>query len=505
MLKKPLYSYVRVKKLCKMGDIDEMARHAARQHAGRIRADADPLHRALAWRIAPQSEACPKGEIAGFVPAPDGDKIPDLVDLRAAYTLQQQRTGARVRRGVKQCRVLHLLVGVSPALVREFGGLHDIANPGNRTLAKAVLSWGKETFGEDAPIAMRLDVDEAGGAVVDLFVMPTKELPLGRKRAELDADGQPTGREIQPKALYVAPSAVLDDVAAARKVKRHRNWTALQDSWNEYARAHVDPRLKRGTRKKALGDDWLTPEAYGEKQDFEREVVQLKASRDETQAELAALQPALEEARRLRGGLPELRQVAVALRSEIPTLRADRDAARAERDRALRESAAATAERRALQDDLADIGPQLVMVRTDLEEARRQRDLARQEREEAQRGRVAAQAATQAARAELAELQPALTEARQASEDLPELRRTLDEARTALSVAQKAQADAEATTRRLLIYTRRVVRWLGRLLPHALTLTGELPPDVPPELEAVLPEWVAPADEPSSSSGPDGP
>ena len=33
-------------------------------------------------------------------------------------------------------------------------------------------------------------------------------------------------------------------IAAARKIRRHRNWSALQDSWNEHARAHIDSTLE---------------------------------------------------------------------------------------------------------------------------------------------------------------------------------------------------------------------------------------------------------------------
>ena len=445
-----MFSFVRVKSLKSMADIAEMAKHAARlgeSVEARTRTDANPKRLAIAWRIGEPSKKNPRGSRTGFVQAPkDGDEtIPDLVDLKAAYTWQTKRTGAKVRKGGKLVRVQHLLVGVSPDFLREAGDLHDSQNPKNIALMKEVLAWGRAAFGEDAPIAARLDLDEAGGAVVDLFLMPVRELTIGRPRL---VDGE----KVKPKGLYIAPSKAIDELAKKYDHKRRRNWSALQDSWNAHAKARLDARLERGERKEITGIEHLSPEAYGELKDLERAAAEAKASREAAQAdreeaavagdaarsELAELRPVLQEARQARADLPQLRR--------------ERQAAEKDRDRARREAheaEAALREQQAAEEVLAQVCREVA-------EAKAERD-------------------------------------------------RLDHG---LDLARAALAEATDRAHRAWAYVSELGSWLGDLLPRAAELVGRSPPPIPedlfPEPEPSSPSPADPNSSPTSRRS-DGP
>ena len=423
-----MFSYVVTKQLKTMADIAEMARHAARLGEtleGRVRTDADPDRRAIAWRIREPTEDDPATSITEYVREPEDDEtIQDVVDIRAAYTAQLKRTGAQVRKSQKLTRVLHLLVGVSPDYVREAGDLHSAQNLNNIALVETVRTWAEATFGEQAPIAWRLDCDERGGAVVDLFLMPTREMTIGRPRKVNGAKVWP-----EPK-LFVAPTAALDELARKYGHKRRRNWAALQDSWAEYAQEHLDERLERGTPQGISGVEHLSPEAYGELQDLEREVAEAKAADKAVQADRAEAEAARDAARselaELRPALREVRQA----RTDLPQLRRERQAAEVDRDRARREA----------------------------DEAETARDAARREQQAAEATR-----------------DQALRENAEAEAERNRLDHGLDRARAAL---------AEATDRahRSWAYVSELGSWLGDLLPRAAELVGRPPPQPPEDL-----------------------
>ena len=97
----------------------------------------------------------------------------DLCDRLKAWKAE---TGAR--ENPRGCSVLHSLVGVSPEWIEATGDLHDPKNPRVRKLLEAAVSWVERDIG--GVFAARIDLDERGGGIVDVFAAPVHNLKFGR-------------------------------------------------------------------------------------------------------------------------------------------------------------------------------------------------------------------------------------------------------------------------------------------------------------------------------------
>ena len=353
-----MYAYTRLLKLKTMGEVRDASLHAARRDEAavrRARPDADPACRALGWAVhMPRPE-----NVSGLsIPATtDKEPLPPAADYEAAYRAVRKKTGARERKGSHLA--MHLFACASPAWLEES---EDPAERRRRQnlLIKTAQEWAHETFGADALAAWRYDRDEAGSGVVDLIVVPVRDLRLGREKV-----GKPT----------VSTNRALEELCESVGVSLHAPARAMQTSWAAFAQARLDPRLKRGRpriethrehlpadvvredyverRRSAQAEAEAAVEAAAQAQadraraETARDEVQAdlarlapardkaKAAAESAQAELVELQPTLAEARQARADLPALRQEAAALRSELPTLRRDHDEARAERQAAI--------------------------------------------------------------------------------------------------------------------------------------------------------------------------
>jgi len=93
--------------------------------------------------------------------------------------------------------------------------------------------WADETFGENACIAARMDMDEKGSGVVDLVVVPVAESTTRGKTKTL----------------------VSVNKGLERAWGKCKSYSALQDSWSQYAKRHLDPALERGKPKAETGAD----------------------------------------------------------------------------------------------------------------------------------------------------------------------------------------------------------------------------------------------------------
>jgi hypothetical protein len=69
---------------------------------------------------------------------------------------------------------MQALCVVSPEWVKAVGDLHDPDNPRNRALFDQAKAWAESWAGKGAVFGARLDLDEAGGAVVDLMISPVR-------------------------------------------------------------------------------------------------------------------------------------------------------------------------------------------------------------------------------------------------------------------------------------------------------------------------------------------
>ncbi len=200
------FASVRVDKIG-VQQLGHQARHARREDSTaqiRVRPDAEP-GRSLSYR--PYS-------IAGA-----------RVDYVGDYERMKACRGARERKGTQP--LLHLLCQVSPSWIQQAGQLHDPENPRNQALFSAANEWSTELFGPGSVLAARLDLDERGGGVVDLFVAPVRRSKTG--------------------TLFLSSYQVLEELRLRRK--RRKSYSSLQDDWGEYC-AKLDPSLRRGREKR---------------------------------------------------------------------------------------------------------------------------------------------------------------------------------------------------------------------------------------------------------------
>ena len=217
---------IRVNKLTSIAQLRGQSLHAQRHDETgkmRVREDAEP-GAGLAWSKL------------------DGNDR----DYLAAFKVHKSETGAGERKGAPLA--LQAICVVSPEWVEKAGDLHDPDNPHNRQLFNQAKAWAESWAGDGAVFASRLDLDERGGAVVDLMISPVRE-----------SRGKP----------------VISTNKAMRELKEQtgeRNeYSALQTSWADWCAEHLDSEIVRGTRKEITQRQHMTPETYGAALDKARE------------------------------------------------------------------------------------------------------------------------------------------------------------------------------------------------------------------------------------------
>jgi hypothetical protein len=218
-----MFAWCRSKPITSIQYLNHQTRHARREDDSskpRIRADATP-GKALSW-------SCDDG------PKPD---------YAASFRTFKKSRGAGERKGAQLG--LHMLVGVSSEWVREAGGLHDPENPRNRQLLEAARTWA-DGWSNGGCYAARLDLDETGGAVVDLMIAPTAEQKHKSGKSK----------------LTVSVNKALEAVSLAHTGKKSKHYSALNTSWAEFALANLDPRLQRGRPKAETGAEHVGPDQY---------------------------------------------------------------------------------------------------------------------------------------------------------------------------------------------------------------------------------------------------
>lgn len=159
-------------------------------------------------------------------------------DYLGAFKAHKLELEARERKGAPLC--LQALCVVSPEWVKDAGDLHDPQNPRNRALFDQAKQWAESWAGKGAVFGARLDLDEAGGAVVDLMISPV--------------------RESRGKPVISTQKALVELKAATGE---RNEYSALQTSWAEWSKAHLDEAIERGTRREITRREHLSPETYG--------------------------------------------------------------------------------------------------------------------------------------------------------------------------------------------------------------------------------------------------
>jgi len=279
------YAFARCDRLKSLAELRKAQKHADRAKSARcvVRPGTNPIDDQVRWSLG----------------AGDG-----AFDLIAGWRLA--KGSARERAKAPIC--LHLILGVSPSWISTAGGLHDRTNPANVALFKAARNFVEREIGTVA--AARLDLDEVGGGVVDVFAVPI----FGRQR-RLRKDGTRSPENV----LEISANKAFARLCEVTGEKG--DYAALQTSWADYAQRHLDHRLARGERKSKTGRWHLETPAFKE---MMRRTTILKAEADAAQAvldQLKAERQALDEMRRSL----EWREASVARQEEQCRTEIDRE------------------------------------------------------------------------------------------------------------------------------------------------------------------------------------
>ena len=249
-----LFAFVRAEKISDLPELGRIASHGRRlDPTGKRRSD--PAR-------------------TPFTPAGSRYHPEDPLNLVAAFHAARAATGA-VPYG-NAAIGLHLLVGVSPDIIREAGDLHDPANPMNKALIEQAIAWADDVFGASSQLAWRLDLDETGGGVIDLILMPTRV-------ARMNASTEKT---------IISVHHALEAVRITHDTRT--SFAALQTSWAQHAKIHLDARLRRGEPKTETRREHIPPDIY--RKMCELTAAQVESDMSAREDDLAELEALAEEA-----------------------------------------------------------------------------------------------------------------------------------------------------------------------------------------------------------------
>lgn len=173
-------------------------------------------------------------------------------DYLAAFRAHKTELKAGERKNAPLA--MQALCVVSPEWVQAAGDLHDRANPRNIALFDQARAWAESWAGKGAVFGARLDLDEKGGAVVDLMIAPV--------------------RDSRAKPVISTQKALIELKAATGE---RNEYAALQTSWAEWCQQHLDQNITRGLRRALTARQHLSPETYGQVMDKAREAAQRPA------------------------------------------------------------------------------------------------------------------------------------------------------------------------------------------------------------------------------------
>lgn len=230
-------AYTRSKPVKNIQYLSAQSKHARREDKTsdlRVRDDAE-RGMSLSWTF----DDGPKPE---FLPRTAADK--KQPDYLSAFKTFKRENGVGERKGAQMG--LHLFVGVSPEWVKEGGDPHDPQNPRNQQLMKAAVDWANTW--SNGVYAARLDLDESGSSVVDLFIAPVRD------QKHKNGSSKPV----------VSVNKALEELSIEHFGKRSKHYSALNSSWSEYAALHLDPRLQRGDPKEETQRKHVPPDEYRE-------------------------------------------------------------------------------------------------------------------------------------------------------------------------------------------------------------------------------------------------
>lgn len=219
---------IRVNKINTIAQLRGLTHHAERaDEVGRARVrEGAVAGDALAWSKA------------------EGDR-----DYVAAFKAHKAELGAGERKNAPIA--MQALCVVSPEWpVQQAGDLHDRANPRNIALFDQAKAWAESWAGKGAVFGVRLDLDEKGGAVVDLMIAPVR-----------DSRGKPVISTQKPLTELKGPQASGMNTPLCRPPGRP-------------GAPPTSTRRSTRLRRELTAREHLSPETYGMVMDKAREAVQ---------------------------------------------------------------------------------------------------------------------------------------------------------------------------------------------------------------------------------------
>lgn len=228
---KPLFAAVRVRRISSLQHLNACAIHGRRKDPSAIK-------------------RCDKSRTGQNIAT--SDYSTDPLDLIGAFKERKRQSGAKEYG--KSPLGLHALCIVSPEVIRAGGDLHDPENPLNQQLSAEAKAWAEAEFGAGSVIATRLDVDESSGGVVDLFIVPVRNMTMRGKSKPI-----------------ISVNKALAEIA--ERHERRKSYMALQDSWADHARV-LNPEIQRGEERGADSPDYEPPEQFAARKENERQAEQ---------------------------------------------------------------------------------------------------------------------------------------------------------------------------------------------------------------------------------------
>lgn len=168
----------------------------------------------------------------------------DATDLRRCYAERKALAGAKEYG--KAAIGLHIIAGVSPEYIAREGDPHDPHNPANFRVFEHAQAWAEAEFGAGSVISARMDMDEAGSGVVDLFIVPVREMKMRGKSKQIISVNKAL-EEIREK--HAKPG----EIGA---------YASVNTSWVQYAQEHLDSELKRGVSKAESGREHVISDVF---------------------------------------------------------------------------------------------------------------------------------------------------------------------------------------------------------------------------------------------------
>ena len=251
----PIYAAVRVKRLVTNHDIAAVEAHARGSTSNaRGKHIEGRLFRAIA--VGTAKDGSLRGSTlrvgaSGRVPAGVVNSLG--MRMRDSYRNHLDASEAKLRKSAAVG--LHMLVVVSPEWVRATGNPHSPDNPRVKALLNTAMAWAKSEIG--GVWAARYDLNEAGSGVVDLLCSPT--------HAGVN------------NTTWVSVNKSFDALKA--KHNQRKPYSALQDSWAQWAQEHLDPAIQRGEPISKTGRKHVDAERYKESLEAEQRLAEVDEAR----------------------------------------------------------------------------------------------------------------------------------------------------------------------------------------------------------------------------------